>query len=319
MAAPTNTVTTLDNPGQREDLEDDVYRIAPEETPFLKAIGNKKVKARLHEWQTRTLAAPDPTNANVEGNDVGTLDAPNLTTRVGVLNQIWDKTGGTSGTTEAVDLAGRESELDEQKMLKGLEIRRDIEARFIGNYASNDESGATPRRTAGALAWLETNANRGSGGSDGGWQSGGLVSAATNGTQRTFTEALVKDVMATAFSNGARLKKVFMGGTHKQQFSQFAGIADIRINAPAQGQATIVAAADVYQSDFGRLEIIPHPYGLTRDALFIDPDYWAKGTLRRMFSQTLAKTGDNERFQMIEENCLICENELGGAVIADLS
>lgn len=319
MAAPTNTVTTLDNPGQREDLEDIIYRITPEETPFLSAIDTKKAKARMHEWQTRTLAAPDPTNARLEGDDVGTLDAPNLTTRRGILCQIWDKSGGVSGTTEVVDKAGRDSELAEQKMLKGIEIRRDIEARFIGNYASNDESGSTPRRTAGALAWITTNANRGSGGSDGGWSSGGLVTAATNGTQRTFTETLVKDVMATAFSNGAKLKQAFMGPTHKQQFSAFAGIADIRVNAPARGQATIVAAADVYRSDFGDIAITPHAYGLTRDSLFIDPDYWAKGTLRRMSSYALAKTGDNERFQMIEENCLICENELAGAVIADLS
>src|SRR5690606_6044171 len=124
---------------------------------------------------------------------------------------------------------------------------------------------------------------------------------------------------ATAFTNGARLKMAFMGATHKQQFSAFAGIADIRVNAPARGQATILAAADVYRSDFGDVQIVPHAYGLTRDALFIDPDYWSKGTLRRMSSYALAKTGDNERFQMIEENCLICENELGGAVISDLA
>lgn len=33
MAAPTNTVTSLVSIGNREDLEDVIYRVAPEETP----------------------------------------------------------------------------------------------------------------------------------------------------------------------------------------------------------------------------------------------------------------------------------------------
>jgi hypothetical protein len=34
--------------------------------------------------------------------------------------------------------------------------------------------------------------------------------------------------MATAFSNGGKPTQAYMGPTHKQQFSAFTGIADIR-------------------------------------------------------------------------------------------
>ena len=61
-----------------------------------------------------------------------------------------------------------------------------------------------------------------------------------------------------------------MGPAHKQQFSAFTGIADIRKDA-GRGQATIVAGAEIYVSDFGELVAIPHPYGLTRDAPIVDP------------------------------------------------
>jgi hypothetical protein len=319
MAAPANVITTLNNPGLREDLENDVYRIAPEKTPFLANIKKKKATARLHEWQTRDLRDPDPENARLEGDDVGTLKAPNLSKRVGVYCQIFEEDGGVSGTTEVVDAAGRDSELDEQKMLKGVELRRDKEARYLGNFASQNESGALPRKTAGVQAWAESVSSRGVGGADGGFQSGGTVAAATNGTQRPFTEQLVKDLMATGFAEGAQYSQAYMGLTHKQQFSAFAGIADIRVEARQGSKVRIIGAADIYVSDFGEIDLIPHPYALNRAAVFIDPEYVADARLRRMHTVELAKNGDNERFMILEESCLVVENEKAVGVIADLS
>lgn len=319
MAAPTNTLTgETPNIGQREDLEDVIYRVAPEDTLFTSNIGKSKAKAIAHEWQTETLATPSATNAQLEGDDVGTLDAPNLTSRLKNICQIFRKTGGVSDTQEVVDLAGRANEMDRQKVLKGIELRRDIEARFIGNFASVEEDGATTRKSAGALAWLTSNDSRGAGGSDGGY-SAGIVAAATNGTQRTFTEALVKTVLATAFSNGGKPSQAYMSGTHKQQFSAFTGIADIRTSVSGTSQATIYGAADVYVSDFGSITLIPVPYGLTRDCLLIDPKMWSVATLRGVQSKPLAKSGDNERFLMTAEKTLTSKNEKASAVIADLT
>lgn len=317
MSAPTNLVIG-NNVGVREDLEDDIYRVAPEETVFTSAIGKTKCSNSYHEWQTETLAAPDATNAALEGDDVGTLDSANLTTRLGNYCQIFRKTGGVSRTQEIVDKAARESELERQKVLKGIELRRDIEARFIGNYASVAESGATARKSAGILAFLTSNDSRGSGGSDGGF-SAGIVAAATNGTQRTFTEALVKAVLATAFGNGGKPSLAFMGGTHKQQFSGFTGIADIRKDVKTDTQATIVGAADVYVSDFGNITLVPAAYGLTRDCAFVDPKMAAVGTLDGVKSTMLAKTGDNDRFLLTAEKCLVVRNQKSHGVAADLT
>lgn len=321
MAAPTNTVTAeTPNVGMREDLEDVIYRVAPEETPFTSNIGKVSARAITHDWQTETLAQADGTNSALEGDDVGTLDAPNLTTRLKNICQIFRKTGGVADTQEYVNLAGRTNEMDRQKVLKGIELRRDIEARMIGNYASVEESGSTTRKSAGALAWITSNDSRGSGGSDGGYNSGtGLVAAATPGSQRTFTESLVKAMLATAFSNGGKPTQAYMSGTHKQQFSAFTGIADIRANVSGTSQATIYGAADVYVSDFGSITLIPHPYGLTSDCLFIDPKMWAVATLRGVQSKMLAKTGDNERFLITAEKTLVSRNEKASGVVADLT
>lgn len=318
MTAPTNAITSVTpQVGMREDLEGVIYRVAPEETPFQAAIGSAKCANIYHEWQTETLAAPSATNARLEGDDVSSLDAPNLPTRVGNYCQILEKNGGVSRTQQKVDLAGRADELDRQKILKGKEIKRDFEMRALGNYASNAESGATTRKLGGALAWITTNVSRGVGGSNGGFGSG-VVAAATPGTQRAPTEALVKAALATGFSNGARPTLGFMGGVDKQAFSTFTGIADIRVDAKAGKQATIIGAADVYTGDFSNITLVPHPYALTRDMLFIDPEMWAVGTLDGVSTVPLAKTGDSDRFIMTAEKTVVCRNEKANVLVADL-
>lgn len=323
MTVPTNVIgsagSAVPNIGIREDLEDTIYRVAPEETPFITNIGTKKAKQVYHEWQTETLAAASATNAQLEGDDVGTLGAANLTTRIGNICQILWKTGGVSGTQEEVDKAGRDSEVARQKVLKTIEIRRDLEIRAIGNFAAVQESGATTRKTAGIQAFMTSNDNRGAGGSDGGFSASPGPSAATDGTQRTFTEALVKATLATTFGNGGKPTQAYMGGTHKQQFSAFTGIADIRSEVKGSAMATITGAADVYVSDFGALTLIPHAYALTRACVLIDPKMASIATLRGLQSSTLAKTGDNERFLILMEKAVVCANEKAHAVVADLT
>lgn len=318
MAAPTNAVTTLSNVGQREQLSNIIFRVAAEKTPFISNIGRTKATATYHEWQLEDLDDPDADNAQLEGDDVGTLDTANLPDRVGNRTQIFRKTGGVSGTAEEVDTAGRASELRRQKLLKGKSAMRDLEKRILGNYASQAQSGSSPRKTGGLVAWLTSNASRGSGGSNGGF-SGGVVSAATNGTQRTFTEDQLKEVMASAFDNGAAPSQLYCTSKNKQDFSSFTGIADIRVDAKKGAKTTIMGAADFYQSDFGIIAAIPHPYGLARDAVFVDPDMVKLATLRPWKTTPLAKSGDNEKFMLIGEFSLEVCNEKAHAVVADLS
>lgn len=317
MAAP-NIASTLNQVGNREDLTDVIHRVAPEKTPLISLIGRGKAKARQHDWQVEDLANPNGDNAQLEGDDVGSLDNPNVSERLSNYCQIFRKTGGVSRTQEQVDKAGRKSEMTRQKVLKGIELRRDKEARYCGNYASQNESGSNPRKSAGLLAWLETNTNRGAGGADGGFNAG-IVAAATNGTLRTFTEAQVKAVQADRFSaSGSTDGAVaLMGGALKQKFSEFTGIADIRKDV-TRGLATIVAGAEVYVSDFGELRLVPHPYAFSRDCAIIDPSMLDDALLDGYQTEALAKTGDNERFMMTNESTLEMKNEKAHGVVADI-
>ena len=191
---------------------------------------------------------------------------------------------------------------------------------MMSNLASVQETGSTPRQTGGALAWITTNDNRGSGGTDGGFNtSTSIVDAAGNGTQRTLTETLLKASLASCFAAGGNVSVAFMSATHKQIWSGFTGIADIRAEVKGTNQATIYAAADVYVSDFGAITLVPHQYALSRDVLLINPKYVAIGTLRPIKTTEMAKTGDASKYMLVAEKCLVAKNQKQMASVNDLT
>lgn len=317
MALPTNTATTYANVGIREDLSDIIYRVAPDETPFTNNIGTGTASGTFHEWQTEDLAAASDSNAVLEGDDA-TLDAANIPVRIGNRCQISDKTAVVSGTNDAVNKAGRRTEMARQVMLKGMELARDIEKQMLSNKPSIAGAAGTARQSAGMESWIVTNASRGATGSGGGF-SGGVVAAPTDGTLRNFTEALLKTAHALAFASGGKPNQLYMDGLLKQTFSGFAGIAQIRKDVPGNGPAVIVGAADVYQGDFGKLSAIPHAYGMrNRTVLGVDPNRARKAILRPMRNWELAKSGDTEKRQMLEEYTLQVDNEKAHFVVADV-
>lgn len=321
MSAISNTATTLTTKGIREDLEDVISRVSPEKIPFQMSAGSAgSATNTYHEWQTESLAAPVSTNYHLEGDDLGsTYGAENTTTRVGNYCQIFAKTGIVSATDDAVKKAGRKSELARQKLIKGTELKTDMEMTFLVNGVSGQESGGTPRKCAGLPAWIATNTSFGAGGSAGGF-SAGTVAAATAGTNRTFTEALVKAVRTTTFGNGAgRDMQVYMSGTNKQQFGAFTGIASIRVDAKPTQQATIIGAAELYRDDYGLLTLIPHQYAVANKAIFVDPEMVGIATLRGVKTEAMAKTGDAEKFMITAEKTLVVRNEKAHACIFALS
>jgi len=321
MAALNNTATTFSSRGLREDLEDTIYRVAPSKTPFQSNIGEGgKATGTYHEWQTEGLDTPSASNFQVEGDDIGAsgFDAENKTTRVGNYCQIFRKTGLVSGTDEIVKKAGRASELNRQKVLKGISLRTDMEMTFLSNLGSALDSGGTARKSAGIQAWLTTNVNNGAGGGNGGF-SGGLVTPATPGTNRGFTATLLQTVRNLAFGNGATPNQLYVPPAQKQAMVNFTGLAQNRLEVKQGDQATIVGAVDIYVDDFGAISIIPHPYALANVAVFVDPAMVGVASLRPMQTETLAQTGDAEKFMILAEKTLVVRNEKAHATIRALS
>jgi hypothetical protein len=312
MALPNNTHSTYAAVGNREDLSDQIYRIDPTDTPFMSAIEREKASAVNHEWQTQALASPDTDNAVLEGDDA-TTDAATATVRLGNIAQISDKVARVTGTQRVVDSAGRDDEMAYQEMLKGLELKRDMESILCGtNQAKNAGAAGTARRTASVLSWIKTNTSKS--GSDPSTADG--AGTRTDGTARAFTEAQLKSVLKAIFDSGGKPDTVMVGAFNKQVFSTFTGRATPMEDTKSK---KIVASVDVYESDFGTLKVVANRFQRTRDALVLQTDMWAVAYLRKFVSIPLAKTGDSERKQILSEYALVSRNEKASGGVFDLT
>ena len=314
MAIVANTFTRYSAVGIREDLSNVIYNISPEETPFISNIGRESVKNTYFEWQTDSLSAASASNAALEGDDISSFQAVTPTARIGNYTQISTKNVVISGTMEALDKAGRRSELTYQLAKMGSELKRDMESALLANQSPVAGNTTTARRTAGLPAFVKTNTSFGTGGAD----TAGIA-ARTDGTQRAFTEALLKNVVAQVWESGGTPKMLMVGSFNKQAASAFSGIATQYRDVPAGQQAQIVGAADVYVSDFGTISIVPNRFQRARDAFVVDPEYASMAVLRPIEQMELAKTGDAEKRLMLVEYGLKVKNEAAHGIVADLT
>ena len=312
MAQPTNTFDTYDSVGEREDLSDVIYSIAPTDTPFLSSAAKTKATAVLHEWQTDALAAAASNNAVIEGDEAG-LDASVATVRLSNSSQIMDKTVVITGTQESVDKAGRASEVAYQIAKRAKELKRDMEACITGNIAEVGGNSTTARKMGTLGAWTITNDNKASDGTTG---AGIGNTARTDGTQRAFTEAQLKDVIKSVWNAGGDPSMVMCGPFNKQKLSGFTGNST-RFDAGAD--ATLYTSVDVYASDFGQLQVVPNRFSRDRDAYVLDMEYWGIAFLRDFSMHELAKTGDSEKRQLLVEATLESRNEGASGLVADLT
>jgi hypothetical protein len=318
MTVAAGTFQAFQAIGNREDLEDLIYNIAPTDTPFMKMAGRTKATAVLHEWQTDTLAAAVATNAAVEGDDAtNTSVVP--TVRLGNYSQIAQYAFGISGTQEIVNKAGRNGELPYQIVKFGKLLKRDMESQITQNKASFAGSASSARTSASVESWLSTNVTTiGSGGSpsSSGFQAGIVAAPVDNSLQGTVTEANLKAIIRACWTAGGDPRTVFAGPFNKTKISAFAGIAT-QYKDNNEGPATIIAAADVYVSDFGEHKIVPSRFNRDRTILVLDMDYWDLAYLREFRMSPLAKTGDAERRQILAEYTLVSKNQAASGKVAD--
>ena len=304
--------------GQREDLANVIYNISPTDTPFMTSVGKTSATAVYHEWQKDSLAAVNTSNAVVEG--AAASDATlSPTTRIGNRTQISAKTVKVSGTLETVNKAGRKSEKAYQLAKASAEIKRDMEAILLSNQVASAGDATTARTLGGLQAWLNTNYSGGTSGTAG--ASG--TTARVTGTDRAFTQTILNTVIQSAYVAGGSPKILMVTPAQKVVASTFAGIATRYKDIPSNVQASIIAAADVFVSDFGTISIVPNRFIPNTDsddvAFLLDPEMASVAYLRPFQTNELAKTGDADVTQLLVEYTLEVKNEAAHGIIADLT
>lgn len=312
MAAITNAFVTYDSANKREDLVDVIYRVEREETPFISRIERVPSRAVTHEWQTQALAAAASNNQQLEGAATSRA-AVTASVRVTNICEIAEKNATVSGTQAAVLKAGVSDEMAYQRVLKGLELRRDMEKSLMENKAGVSGDTTVARVAKSLEAWYETNTSKGTSGAD---ATGGTTAVRTDGDQRTFTEAMLKDVIKQCWDSGGSPNVVMAGSFNKQLASEFSGRSTQQQNT---GQMMILAAADLYISNFGRFELVPNAHQRARSVHVLQTDMFAMATLRDFSEGELGRVGDGMTQDIISEYTLEVRNEKSSGIVADLN
>ena len=322
MTQPANTFDSYDAIGNREDLQDKIYMVSPEKTPIVSAIKRFTATQRLHEWQRDSLATPNKDNAVIEGDDrTGTALTP--TQRVANTVQLFDKTVVVSTTQEKTKSAGRSSEMKYQIGKAMVELKRDVEAMVVSDNVAVQGNSTTARKSAGLGAMIYTNVSHGGAGATPAHTSGLASVAQTAGTNRAFSETLLKTVLQNIFTNSGEFATLIsVTPSHKVGFSGFAGIAGIRQQVKKGEQAVIVGGADVYVSDFGELTVVPNYVQGTANpnaAFVLNPEYAGLAYLGGFKSEPLAKTGHTTKELVSVETTLVVTSETAHGAVKNLT
>lgn len=312
------TYTTQTAVGEREQLADVIYRIDPDETPIFSALKKETSNGIFTEWQVQELASASTTNYVNEGADASIV-APTATVRLGNYHQISVKAVAVSKTLDAVEKAGRDREVAYQKVLKSLELRRDIEKAIGDTDVARD--GSDPRKSASLSCWI----SNGSVGATGAFAANGNGTATiTAGTARPLTLALIEDGMQDAWTDGGNPKMMVASATNRANFSDLSATGNLvsnDVNMTAAKEVTYVGSTSVFLTDFGSIEVAPSRF-LSNDRIFlIDPDFASLATIngRNFAENEIAPTGDAEKFQIVTEWALKVQAPKAHAGIFDLN
>jgi hypothetical protein len=241
-----------------------------------------------HEWSQTALDPADDDNAAIEGADVSN-GAPTTPTRLGNYAQLMDKVASVTSSAQKSKVAGDVQKMAKQVLFKAKALKLDMEKRLLSDKVAVPGDDSTAGKTAGIGAFLRTNVSRGVGGTNptlSGTTTGYPNAAPGNGTQRAFTEDLLKAVVQLSWDNGGAPSHVIVGSFNKTQVSGFTGNASRTKKAEDK---KLIAAISVYESDFGELQIVPSRLTVARRALVLDPEYVEIGYLQPMHNFDLPR------------------------------
>lgn len=313
MAQVANTFATFNATRNREQLMNNIWNVSVSETPFVKLIGKEAVEGVFVEWSTDTYAAAAANK--VEQGNQSTVVAVTPTTRLGNRTQISEKVFGVTGTQEKVEKAGGKSEYNYQLAKKMVELKKDIEFGCLQNTTSIAASAGVAPQARGLPGFMSDNVSLGAGGV----AANPLTNtAAVDGTQRAFTETLMKTVLQTMFDNGADIDSTYilLPSTQRTVFDGF--LAGTTRFDKAEDKS-LTATLEIYIGPFGRVKTVNARHMRQREAFIVNPEFLALGTLRGMSDNPLAKIGDTKNVMVNTEWTLIDKNPRSHGGILDLS
>jgi|TARA_R100001224_G_C4022768_1_gene149902 hypothetical protein len=308
MAKVTNAFDTYTATADREQLSDIIYNISPMQTPFLSSVGTSNVSNVVFDWQTESLPTPSSTG-QLEGFELS-RSASTATVRESNVCMISSRDATVTGSQEASDAAGKNSEMAHQLALMAKALKRDMEEALTQNIAKVTGTASAARQTRSLETWYQTNVNKASDGAN-----GSASAARTNGTRRDLTEAMLKDVQQQCFTSGAEPSILMCGPYNKSVISGFTGRSQARQFVDAN---TIEASVSIYSGDFGELQVVPSNRSREQAVHLLDPEFAGVAYLRNFETIDISTIGDAQTKMIVVEYGLEMKNEAAHGIIADV-
>lgn len=296
------TYTSYDQVGAKEDVSSVISNISPTATPFQSAISKEKVHNKVFDWQEDDLRAVQDNN-QAEGADA-TFITVNPTAMRENVTQILSEAFMVSGTTDAISTYGRAKESAYQLGKTSRQLKRDLENTLVGTAQAKVKpaDNATNRKMAGVQAQIDAS---------------GVIHVAVDNDP--LTETLLLSALKAAFENGAEPKRIDVTPDNAMVVADFAKASGRyrTINTGGDGQKTIVNAVDLYVSPYGTCRVFINRFQKAGNTLVYDPAMWALCTLRPWTRETLAKTGDALKMQLLGEFSLKHKNFKASAAVSE--
>jgi len=286
---------TYDEPTNRDDLTDVITNISPTQTPIVTMIGTTKAKSTYHEFPEDTLS--DATaNAYIEGAPDTTVAAP-ARNRNGNYTQIMKRGYEVTETQQAVDKAGVDDEYGYQMLKAMKELSRDLEYAVTLNGAKSAGTKTAARTMAGIGNLISTN------------------KLANGGTARVINKTLITQALQSAWTKGGEPDKLIVSGGNKVNISGMTTSNTKNVDAKKK---ELIEAVDVFDTDFGRVEIKASRFMPDTSIYVLDPQYISIAWLRRFKKKDLPATSDAVSGVITGEMTLEFKGEAGQAQIVDL-
>lgn len=230
----------------KEDVLDAIEVISPKDTPVYNGMRKSKATGTRHDWLSIALPSASAVGANSFSEGVaftyasGDAYQPAETRRIN-YTQIFHKTWKVSGTVEDAAKYGRSSEWAMRKAHAMLGWKTDVEVALLDNSATAAGSSGVVRTMIGLRTPDGLSA----------------TAHATSGSLAPIDEGNLNTLLQLMWDQGVDPDTLVCNGFVKRQISGFAGTGAGRPIVINNGERTFSDVIEIYESDFGRLKLVP--------------------------------------------------------------
>lgn len=271
---------TYTDPAIRESLLDVITNIDPMETTLYSKLKKGKTDQPFSQWMTDTLA-PASLVARVEGFDPTFADRTNPV-RKSNYTQIISAEFQVSGSERASNTAGFKDRYSYEMDKAMKEWKRYAEFAILRSSIISG-TGSAARQMNGVRAQITT--------------------LTTSQSGVSLSENILNSYLQNAWAQGGEVDLVLVGGVLKRRISGFTANNTRFVQANSNN---IDAVVNVYDSDFGRVEVAKHRYvtiaGDTNfDIIGLQTDKWQVAHLDDPHYEEIAKTGYSSKGMIVGE------------------